>query len=60
VLLKEFYKKRDDTVGVNLTLQEVVDKMHKQSLRYMVICNSKELPVGILTERDILFYIMKI
>ena len=55
MLLKEFYKKRDDTVGVNLTLQEVVDKMHKQSLRYMVICNSKELPVGILTERDILF-----
>ena len=55
MLLKEFYKKRDDTVGENLTLQEVVDKMHQQSLRYIVICNSKELPIGILTERDILF-----
>ena len=55
MLLKKFYKKRDDTVSVNQTLQEVVDKMHKQSLRYMVICNSKNLPIGILTERDILF-----
>ncbi len=55
MLLKEFYKKRDDRVDLKATLQEVVEKMYKQSLRYMVILNSKDLPVGILTERDILF-----
>lgn len=55
MLLKEFYKKRDDRVDVHATLQEVVEKMYEQSLRYMVILNSKEFPIGILTERDILF-----
>jgi len=55
VLLKKFYKKRDDRVDIHATLQEVIDKMHNQSLRYMVVLNSKELPIGILTERDILF-----
>jgi len=55
VLLKKFYKKRDDRVDIHATLQEVVDKMHSKSLRYIVVLNSKELPIGILTERDILF-----
>ena len=55
MLIKKFYKKRDDKVDLKTTLQEVVDKMHRNSLRYMVIVDSKDLPVGILTERDILF-----
>ncbi len=55
MLLKDFYKKKDDSVNVNVTLQEVVDKMHQNSLRYMVILDSKKSPIGILTERDILF-----
>lgn len=55
MLLKDFYKKRDDIVNLKTTLQEVVEKMHKQSLRYMVILDEKEVPIGILTERDILF-----
>jgi diguanylate cyclase (GGDEF)-like protein/PAS domain S-box-containing protein len=55
VLLKQFYKKRDDGVDENASLQDVVDKMHKNSLRYMVVLSPKGFPLGILTERDILF-----
>ena len=55
MLLKEFYKKRDDRVDENVSLQDVVDKMHKNSLRYMVILSPMGFPLGILTERDILF-----
>jgi len=54
VLLKDFYKKKDDKVDLDVTLQYVIDKMHKNCLHYMVILDSKQFPIGILTERDIL------
>ncbi len=55
MLLKEFYKKKNDSVDTNATLQFVVEKMYKESLRYMAILDSSGFPVGILTQKDILF-----
>ncbi|WP_458701166.1 EAL domain-containing protein [Sulfurospirillum sp. 1307] len=53
--LEQFYKKRDDTLNEDVTLQQVVDKMYSLHLRYIVFIDSQNYPIGILTERDILF-----
>ena len=53
--LEQFYKRKDDTLNKNATLQDVVNKMYKLHLRYIVILDSHNYPLGILTERDILF-----
>lgn len=54
--LENFYTKKNDRVLINATLEDVVDKMNKESLRYIVIVDSNNFPLGILTERDILSF----
>ena len=53
--LEKFYRKKDDFVTKEISLEKVIDKMYTQHLRYVVIVDSKNHPIGILTERDILF-----
>ena len=53
--LGKFYQKKDDFVSKEVSLEKVIHKMYNQRLRYIVIVDSKHYPIGILTERDILF-----
>ena len=53
--LEKFYKKRDNTLTKEATLQDVVNKMYKLHIRYIVLVDFQNYPIGILTERDILF-----
>ncbi|WP_024953971.1 EAL domain-containing protein [Sulfurospirillum arcachonense] len=55
MLIKEFVQRRDDKVSINTTVQEVVEKMFQQSLKYVVVVDTEDYPIGILTERDILY-----
>jgi len=53
--LGKFYHKKDDFVSKEVSLEKVIYKMYNQRLRYIVIVDAKHYPIGILTERDILF-----
>jgi len=53
--LEKFCQKEDDFVSEEVSLEEVIHKMYNQRLRYIVIVDSRRYPIGILTERDILF-----
>ena len=47
-----------DSIEHNITLQEVLDSMIKNKTKHFVLLNNKK-PVGIITERDILFLYTK-
>ncbi len=54
--LQNFYKKRDDTITIDKSVAYAVNKMCEQSLKYIVIIDQDKTPLGILTERDIMFF----
>jgi diguanylate cyclase (GGDEF)-like protein/PAS domain S-box-containing protein len=47
-----------DSIEYNITLQEVLDSMIKNKTKHFVLLDNKK-PVGIITERDILFLYTK-
>jgi diguanylate cyclase (GGDEF)-like protein/PAS domain S-box-containing protein len=51
--LEKFVQRKKDTASLDVSLQDIVEQMFKYSLRYVVIVKNK-IPIGILTERDIL------
>jgi diguanylate cyclase (GGDEF)-like protein/PAS domain S-box-containing protein len=51
--LEKFVKRKKDTACLDVCLQDIVEQMFKYSLRYVVIV-SNDIPIGILTERDVL------
>lgn len=55
MLLKDFIEKTDDTLGIDATLQDVIDKMTDQRLHHIVIVKDKT-PLAIITERDFVKY----
>ena len=52
MFIKNFIKEIGDSVGVEVTIQDVVDTMSKNKFHHIVIVQDKK-PVGILTESDI-------
>ena len=56
--LKKLISNVIDSVEYNITLQEVLDSMIKNKTKHFVLLNNKK-PVGIITERDILFLYTK-
>lgn len=51
MLLKNFIEKSNDTLSIDATLQDVIDKMTNERLHHVVIIKDNK-PLGILTERD--------
>jgi diguanylate cyclase (GGDEF)-like protein/PAS domain S-box-containing protein len=47
-----------DSIEYNITLQEILDSMIKNNTKHFVLLDNKK-PVGIITERDILFLYTK-
>ena len=44
----------EDTINFDVTLQEILDSMIKNKTKHFVLLKEKK-PIGIITERDILF-----
>jgi diguanylate cyclase (GGDEF)-like protein/PAS domain S-box-containing protein len=52
--LDKFVENKRDTLSAETSLQAAVEKMSLESLRYVVVLDEENFPIGILTERDIL------
>lgn len=52
--LEKLISNNNDSINFNVTLQEVLDLMIKNKTKHFVLLDDKK-PVGIITERDILF-----
>jgi signal transduction histidine kinase/predicted transcriptional regulator len=55
MFLKDFIIPTDDTVNVEATLQDVIDKMTTNRLHHIVIVDNNK-PLAIITERDFVKY----
>jgi diguanylate cyclase (GGDEF)-like protein/PAS domain S-box-containing protein len=55
MILTNFIKQKNDTIKEGVSLQFAVEKMSLESLRYIVLLDSSDIPIGILTERDVLY-----
>jgi len=53
MFLKNFIKKIDDTIGINNTIQDALDKMNQNKIHHIVIVEDKKA-IGIITEKDII------
>lgn len=56
--LTKFISEIKDSINHDVTLQEILDEMIKNNTKHFVLLNGKK-PVGIITERDILFLYAK-
>ena len=56
--LEKLISDNNDSINFNVTLQEVLDLMIKNKTKHFVLLENKK-PIGIITERDILFLYTK-
>ena len=52
--LEKLISNNNDSINFNVTLQEVLDLMIKNKTKHFVLLDDNK-PIGIITERDILF-----
>lgn len=57
--LKKLISNNNDSINFNVTLQEVLDLMIQNKTKHFVLLDDKKKPMGIITERDILFLYTK-